>query len=679
MTETIALNSKVELAVIDYAIHGNAILGIKESGKSYTATMFAERLMDAGIPIIAFDPIGIWRYLRVEGSGPGYPVVVAGGQHGDLPLTPATAAAIVRAAIRDQISLVLDLYSMELSKSDWRKIVEAALHVLLYENSGLRHIFIEEAAEFAPQRIGPDQGRVYAEVEKLARMGGNVQLGYTLINPRAADVNKSVLELCDTLFLFRQKGKNSIEALGKWLKAADAHGAEEIQRSLATLGQGECWVWLGESDRPVRVKRMPAKRTFHPDRRTREHGMMLAGQMDAVDVSQFVATMRATLAELARATSLSASSNEGAKSNAPAAVAAVSAAKDRAEAQREIERARREGFAEGARVGRAARVPEIQRAVATLRNFAQTIAALADEIERAEPPPINDPIWGGSIPADGIYVTDGSSFESWSGGDHPALVPDGSRFVRVKETAPDEPDAPLHSAARAVLQVVIEKDPIRMTWPQVTSLAGISPRGGHFNAGRRQLRDRRLILETADNRVGATAHALALYGEEMRGSESGRLVDKLQSGARALLETLARLGAKLTWPQAATLAGISARGGHFNAGRQQLRQLELIDESGGLVAASALGLAECGAQPVPTSGKQLFDLWCEKLVAPANAMLRYIAEHEPVTAEELAAGIGASPRGGHWNSGLKTLRNNGLVERAPNGRYSLSATLGSAA
>lgn len=66
----------------DYASQGNAILGIRDSGKSYSATYMAERLMDAGIPIIAFDPIGIWRFLRVEGEGSGYPIVVAGGEHG---------------------------------------------------------------------------------------------------------------------------------------------------------------------------------------------------------------------------------------------------------------------------------------------------------------------------------------------------------------------------------------------------------------------------------------------------------------------------------------------------------------------------------------------------------------------------------------------------------------------
>jgi hypothetical protein len=33
-----------------------------------------------------------------------------------------------------------------------------------------------------------------------------------------------------------------------------------------------------------------------------------------------------------------------------------------------------------------------------------------------------------------------------------------------------------------------------------------------------------------------------------------------------------------------------------------------------------------------------------------------------IAAEELAAAIGKKPSGGHWNSGITVLRNNGLIE-----------------
>lgn len=33
--------------------------------------------------------------------------------------------------------------------------------------------------------------------------------------------------------------------------------------------------------------------------------------------------------------------------------------------------------------------------------------------------------------------------------------------------------------------------------------------------------------------------------------------------------------------------------------------------------------------------------------------------------EELAAALGKKPSGGHWNSGIAVLRNNGLIEAEP--------------
>lgn len=292
----IKIASNLSLDAVEYASQGNAILGIRDSGKSYTATYLAERLLDAKIPFIAFDPIGVWRCLKIGKKNNGYQVVVA-GEDGDLPLRPETAQNIVRAAMQENIPLVLDLYSMQLSKNDWKKIVEQSVRLLLYENKpcGLRHLFIEEAAEFIPQRVRPDEGRVYAEMEKLARMGGNASLGYTLINQRAEEVNKAILELCDCLFLHRQKGRHSLTALGKWLDIADASGSKEIVKSLPSLDQGECWVWLQGSHKPVKIK-VSEKKTVHPDRR---NPLKIIKDV-VVDVTPFVERMKVSLEKQAK-------------------------------------------------------------------------------------------------------------------------------------------------------------------------------------------------------------------------------------------------------------------------------------------------------------------------------------------------------------------------------------------
>lgn len=286
------------LAITEYAIAANAIVGIRDSGKTYTATEASEELFEAGIPFVWLDPIGVAHNLRIPGKGRGYPVVVAGGKNGDLPLTTKSAGATLRAAMKSGISLVIDLFSVELSKADWRRIVRECAEILLHENGdhGLRHLFIEEAAEFVPQK--PMDYDVFSAVEKLVRMGGNSKVGVTLINQRSADLNKSVLELCANVFVHRQKGKNTILDLKKWFTLLDLTDAEQdkIADSLPNLKSGECWALLNDVHKPVFV-RIPEKNSLHPDRRAKSTAAEIA-KRKPVPADAFVADMQSKLAKV---------------------------------------------------------------------------------------------------------------------------------------------------------------------------------------------------------------------------------------------------------------------------------------------------------------------------------------------------------------------------------------------
>lgn len=266
-TQNINLGA-VSISVSDYAQQGNAILGIRDSGKSYSATAIGEQLMTAGIPIVAFDPVGIWHFLRNAEAAKGFPMIVAGGTSGDVQLTRNNAVPLIRHAMQQKCSIVFDLYDMKLSKADHRYIVGEVTRTLLFENKehGRRHVIIEEAAEFIPQIVRNGEGVVFAEIEKLARMGGNAMLGLTVINQRAEQLNKSVLELCDCLLLHRQKGRLSLQALTKWLDFGDKSKTAAIIENMPLLEQGECYVWKG-GDASPEFTTIPAKRTFHPNRR----------------------------------------------------------------------------------------------------------------------------------------------------------------------------------------------------------------------------------------------------------------------------------------------------------------------------------------------------------------------------------------------------------------------------
>lgn len=284
----------VTIPLNDFAITATGMLGIRKSGKTYGAKGIAEQLMDANVPIIVFDAIGVWRHLKTPGDGSkakGYPIVVAGGEHPDLPLTPHSAPQIVRAAMRENVSLVIDLYSPTLSKADWRRIVTECFRILLYENKHVRHVFLEEAAEYAPQQIRGELGTVYAAVESFVRMGGNKGLGITLINQRSQEINKAVLELCDNLVLMRQRGSHAIDAVEKWMDKASPDVAEKIAKSLPHMTQGEAWVWTEANEQPILTKTHTI-RTFHPDRR--EMGAVEVSRK-SVDSGQFVSKLSGEL------------------------------------------------------------------------------------------------------------------------------------------------------------------------------------------------------------------------------------------------------------------------------------------------------------------------------------------------------------------------------------------------
>lgn len=284
----------VSIPLGDFAVAGTAWLGIKKAGKTYGAKGVAEQLIEHGVPLIVFDAIGLWRFLKTPGDGKdgkGYKVVVAGGEEPDIPLTAQNASEIIRAAMRSNVSLVIDLYDPKLSKADWRKIVQTGFHTLLYENKqhGPRYIILEEAAEYVPQKVY--DGETYAAVEKMVRMGGNVGLGVALLNPRSQELNKAVLDLCDNLVLLRQRGNAAIDAVQKWMDKVNPEIADEITASLPKISCGECWVWAENSETPVYTKTHKLH-SFHPDRT--KHGENIKTRQ-SVDTAEFVSTLLSEL------------------------------------------------------------------------------------------------------------------------------------------------------------------------------------------------------------------------------------------------------------------------------------------------------------------------------------------------------------------------------------------------
>ncbi len=287
------------LPATQYGSQANAILGVRDTGKTYTAMKIAEQLLDARIPITVYDPVGVWKNIRIGNKGKkGYPVIVAGGEGtgADIILTEHNAVDIVRAAMKAGISIILDLFHKDLTKAAWIRIVQSTSHLLMYENQdyGLRHIFYEEANEFIPQNAMPQQKLVAASIEKIVRMGRNSSLGVTIINQRSQEIAKSVFELCVLVFMHKQVGKNSLKAVSAWLEAMGIKGGnEDMVHHLPALEQGQSFVM--DSNNPTSdfklIKTLP-KNTFHP---SPEFGVPPKMAKSKVNISAFVKKLNAEL------------------------------------------------------------------------------------------------------------------------------------------------------------------------------------------------------------------------------------------------------------------------------------------------------------------------------------------------------------------------------------------------
>lgn len=244
-----------------------AILAIRGAGKTCTAAVIAEEMCRASMPWICFDPVGVWWGMRSgrDGTPSGFPVVVIGGTHGDLPLEKNGGAKIAQALASENVFSVIDV-SQE-SKHTWRQfLTEFCLELMQCNPESPRHLFIEEAPEFCPQRTKVMLTAQCKEaIERLVRLGRNRGYGCTLISQRPATVDKDVLSQCENLIVLRTTGPHDRAALQEWIEAqATDRGLEKFLSELAGLPNGHAWFWSPHWMNTFEKVRIRERLTFHP-------------------------------------------------------------------------------------------------------------------------------------------------------------------------------------------------------------------------------------------------------------------------------------------------------------------------------------------------------------------------------------------------------------------------------
>jgi uncharacterized protein len=534
-----------------------AIVGTAGSGKTYAAKGFVERLLETGAHVTIVDPLGVWWGLRAsaDGTAPGYPVVVFGGRHADVAITAETGGALARIIASEALVSIVDL--SELGSSAARRRFMAAFSEALYEaNEEPVHLVLDEADLWAPQRPIKGWENLLGHIEEIVRRGRVRGFIPWLITQRPAVLHKDVLSQADILIAMKLTSSQDRDAIGAWIQGqADRQEGKRILGDLPRLQRGEGYLWAPGRGILDRIA-FPPIRTFDSSR-TPKRGERLATPrtLAEVDLTAIVAALAAAGTEDPRQL-------------------------QRRLRLRSLEEDHRLVRLEEELAAARARIASLEQENRELNSRLAGIAALA----------------AGSTP----LPTEAAPSQQETPRPRPKSEPKARRLPQPVTRDATEALPALHPAARKLLSAAARHAPARFTWGQLATLAGLKPSGGHFIAG-----------------------------------------------------------------------------------RKDLRVLGYIAESNGLVMPTLEGMTAAGeVPPAPSTPAERLSLWCERLPSPAPTILRTLAAQGEryMDADELAATLGKKPTGGHWNSGIAVLRNNGLIETEPapaeaGGRRYRSATL----
>lgn len=246
MTLKIAPGLSLPLDVVTQTI---AILAKRRAGKSYTMRRLIEQLFKAGQQVVLIDPKGDQWGLRsaANGKGPGLPVVILGGERGDLKLEVGSGEVVARLVVEERVSVLLDL-------SPFRKHEVATFMTAFMENIyrlKAKEIYrtpmmlvIDEADAIAPQKPQKGEERMLGAAEDIVRRGGQRGIGCVLVTQRSAVLNKNVLTQAQVLVVLRTIAPQDLAAMKAWI---DVHGDEaqgqEMLDSLPSLPIGDAWFW----------------------------------------------------------------------------------------------------------------------------------------------------------------------------------------------------------------------------------------------------------------------------------------------------------------------------------------------------------------------------------------------------------------------------------------------------
>ncbi|MFC6725480.1 helicase HerA domain-containing protein, partial [Halobium palmae] len=240
----------VDLPVVEILTGRGFVTGKSGSGKSNTASVVIENLLENNFPVLIVDTDGEYYGLKEA-----FEILHVGAdEECDIQVSPEHSEKIASLALEQNVPIILDV-SGYLDEADAEEMLLETARSLFAKEKKLKKPFlmlVEECHEYIPEKGGMGEaGKMLIKIGKRGRKHG---LGIVGISQRPADVKKDYITQCDWLCWHRLTWNNDTKVVGRILGSEYADAIED-------MGNGEAFLMTdwAESIRRVQFHR---KETF---------------------------------------------------------------------------------------------------------------------------------------------------------------------------------------------------------------------------------------------------------------------------------------------------------------------------------------------------------------------------------------------------------------------------------
>lgn len=245
--------SEVKFPIPEKALHQHIVV-LGKTGRGKSSAMrggFVEPLLDDDEPVCIIDPKGDWWGLKssADGKRAGYPVVIFGGEHADVPINEHSGHHIAELVATGNRPCIIDLGGWMVGERT--RFFIAFASALFKLTKGRRWLVIDECHNFAPQGkiLDVDAGKMLHWANRLASEGRGKGINIIAASQRPQKVHKDFLTSMETLIAMGVVHKLDRDAVKDWIDGcADPATGKEVIATLAGLPRGEGWVWSPEID-----------------------------------------------------------------------------------------------------------------------------------------------------------------------------------------------------------------------------------------------------------------------------------------------------------------------------------------------------------------------------------------------------------------------------------------------